>query len=88
MNIGNTDQTLASAPKQTPRFHAPDGREASIPDPDDVAHFVTYASALLDQLEGMARELFLDELASSLNLCKNVAQLSAESRRKAKTASA
>ncbi|MFD0988277.1 hypothetical protein [Methyloligella solikamskensis] len=46
------------------------------PLPVDAAAFTEYAETLLSELEAMAVALELEELGSSLSLCKNVARLS------------
>ena len=42
----------------------------------DAAAFADYAETLLSELEAMAMSLKLEELRTSLSLCKNVARLS------------
>ena len=76
VNIGNKRRALAKPETRAPRFLDTARGAERASDRSDVDDFLTYASALLGELEGMAHERYLDELAASLNLCKSVARLS------------
>ena len=81
MHPDNAHKTATKTRQQKPRVLGADRGAAPASGPDEMEHFVSYATDLLEELEGMAHELYLDELASSLSLCKSVAHLSARSKK-------